>query len=159
MSSLIHSSIGITVMALTGLLIGWRMRDGVVHGVAAFALLLLFGFAMIWIGIWVGSMLRSVEAVNGLHVHGDVPADVHRQHVRARPTKMPTWLRLVAEWNPVSALTQATRELWGNGPRRAAPTRPGRCSTPRLVTVVWAMLITAVFAPLALAAFRRRSRD
>src|SRR3954454_4986180 len=41
-SSLIHSSIGITVMALTGLRIGWGVRDGFVQGVAGFALMLLF---------------------------------------------------------------------------------------------------------------------
>ena len=50
---------------LTGLLIGWRIRNGVVDGVLAFLLLLLFGFSMIWLGIWVGSLMRSVEAVQG----------------------------------------------------------------------------------------------
>src|SRR3712207_8077975 len=52
-------------MALTGLLIGWRVRNGVVDAVVAFLLLLLFGFALIWLGIWVGSLMRTVEAVQG----------------------------------------------------------------------------------------------
>jgi hypothetical protein len=64
-SSLIHSSIGIFVMALTGLAIGWRMREGFASAALAFGLLLLFGFSMIWVGIWVGSLLQSVEAVRG----------------------------------------------------------------------------------------------
>src|SRR5689334_3707166 len=61
-----HSSIGIFVMSMTGLVIGWRIRGGFGNAVLAFALLLLFGFAMIWVGILVGSAMRSVEAVNGL---------------------------------------------------------------------------------------------
>ena len=71
---------------------------------------------------------------------------------------LPDWLRFLAEWNPVSALTQAARELWGNGP--AAP--PGAALPlhhPELFTIGWAVLITAVMAPLSIRAFRRRSRD
>jgi ABC-2 type transport system permease protein len=156
-SSLIHSSIGITVMAATGLLIGWRARDGFVHGAAAFGLMLLFGFAMIWVGIWVGSMMRSVEAVNGFMFTVMFPL-TFIANTFAPTANMPSWLRAVAEWNPVSALTQATRELWGNGP--AAPdTASWALQHAALVTVCWAVLITAVFAPLALSAFRRRARD
>ena len=156
-SSLIHSSIGITVMAVTGLLIGWRVRDGVLHGAAAFGLMLLFGFAMIWVGIWVGSMLSSVEAVNGFMFTVMFPL-TFVANTFAPTSNMPSWLRTLAEWNPVSALTQACRELWGNGPA-APPTASWALQHSALVTVVWALLITAVFAPLALAAFRRRASD
>ncbi len=157
LSSLIHSSIGITVMALTGLLIGWRVRDGFVQGVAGFALILLFGFSMIWVGIWVGSMLRSVEAVNGFMFTVMFPL-TFIANTFAPTQQMPAVLRFIAEWNPVSALTQATRELWGNGP--AAPAGASwALQHAALVTVVWAVIITAVFTPLALSAFRRRAID
>jgi ABC transporter DrrB family efflux protein len=157
LSSLIHSSIGITVMALTGLAIGWRVRDGFVNGVAAFALILLFGFGMIWVGIWVGSWLRSVEAVNGFMFTVMFPL-TFIANTFAPTGQMPGVLRFIAEWNPVSALSQAIRELWGNGP--AAPeTASWALQHAAPVTVVWALLITAVFAPLALSAFRRRAVD
>jgi ABC transporter DrrB family efflux protein len=156
-SSLIHSSIGIAVMALTGLLIGWRIRNGVVEGVLGFLLLLLFGFALIWLGIWVGSLMRTVEAVQGFMFTVMFPL-TFVANTFAPTATMPSWLRTIAEWNPVSSLTQSMRELWGNGPEA-----PASASWPlqhaELVTVVWALLITAVFAPLAVAAFRRRSRD
>lgn len=64
-ASVLHSSIGIVVMSLTGLAIGWRIRGSFVEAVLAYAMLLLFGFAMIWFGILIGSWLRTVEAVNG----------------------------------------------------------------------------------------------
>jgi ABC transporter DrrB family efflux protein len=157
LSSLIHSSIGITVMGLTGLLIGWRIRNGVPDAVLAFALLLLFGFAMIWLGIWVGSMMRTVEAVQGFMFTVMFPITFVANTFVPTET-MPSWLRTIAEWNPVSALTQACRELWGNGlpaPADAA----WSLQHPVLVTVVWSVGLTAIFAPLALVAFRRRSRD
>ena len=156
-SSLIHSSIGIAVMGVTGVLIGWRIRDGLVDGVLAFVLLLLFGFAMIWLGIWVGSLMRTVEAVQGFMFTVMFPL-TFVANTFAPTEDMPSWLRFVAEWNPVSALTQACRELWGN-----APTAPSDAAWPLqnavLVSVLWPLVLTAIFAPLALRAFRQRSKD
>jgi ABC transporter DrrB family efflux protein len=156
-SSLIHSSIGIAVMGLTGLLIGWRIRDGFANGVVPFMLLLLFGFAMVWLGIWVGSLMRSVEAVQGFMFTIMFPL-TFVANTFAPTEGMPSWLRFIAEWNPVSSLTQACRQLWGNGP--SAPIDGAwPLQHPVLMTVVWSIVLTAIFAPLALAAFRRRSRD
>jgi len=156
-SSLIHSSIGIAVMGVTGLLIGWRIRNGIVDGVLGFLLLLLFGFAMIWLGIWVGSLMRTVEAVQGFMFTVMFPLTFVANTFA--PTKdMPSWLRVIAEWNPVSSLTQACRELWGNGlPAPADAAWP--LQHPILVSVGWSVLLTAIFAPLAVSAFRRRSQD
>jgi ABC transporter DrrB family efflux protein len=157
LSSLIHSSIGITVMALTGLAIGWRIHTSFLEGVLGFALYLLIGFAMIWVGILVGSSLSTVEGVQGFMFTVMFPL-TFLANTFAPTQNMPTWLRLLAEWNPISALTQAARELWGNGP----PAPPGAAwplHHPVGVTIFWALLITAVMAPLSLRAFRRRSRD
>jgi ABC transporter DrrB family efflux protein len=156
-SSLIHSSIGIVVMALTGLLIGWRIRDGVLYGVLGFVLLLLFGFSMIWLGIWVGSLMRSVEAVNGFMFTVMFPL-TFVANTFAPTESMPTWLRVIAEWNPVSALTAACRDLWGNGTPPAANAQLP-LQHPVVSSLIWSVVFTAVFAPLAVAAFRRRSQD
>ncbi len=156
-SSLIHSSIGVAVMGVTGLLVGWRVRTGLAEATLGFLLLLLFGFAMIWLGIWVGSLMRTVEAVQGLMFTVMFPL-TFVANTFAPTENMPSWLRTVAEWNPVSSLAQACRELWGNTP---AP--PADAAWPLqhsvLMSVAWALLLTAIFAPLALSAFRRRSRD
>jgi ABC transporter DrrB family efflux protein len=156
-SSLIHSSIGIVVMALTGLLIGWRIRDGVVDGVLGFVLLLLFGFSMIWLGIWVGSLMRSVEAVNGFMFTVMFPL-TFVANTFAPPESMPSWLRFIAEWNPVSSLTEACRQLWGNG-SAAEPDAALPLHHPVIASVLWSVVFTLIFAPLAVNAFRRRSQD
>lgn len=156
-SSLIHSSIGIAVMGLTGLVVGWRIRTNLPDALLGVLLLLLFGFAMIWLGIWVGSMMRTIEAVQGLMFTVMFPLTfVANTFVPSE--SMPSWLRVIAEWNPVSSLAQATRELWGNAPAVGADAA-WPLQHPVLMSVVWPLLLTAVFAPLALWAFRRRSRD
>jgi ABC transporter DrrB family efflux protein len=156
-SSLIHSSIGVAVMGVTGLLIGWRIRTNLFDGVLAFVLLLAFGFAMIWLGIWVGSLMRTVEAVQGFMFTVMFPL-TFVANTFAPTEVMPSWLRVIAEWNPVSSLTQACRQLWGNGPD-APSDGAWPLQHPVLMTIVWSVVLTAVFAPLAVAAFRRRSRD
>lgn len=156
-SSLIHSSIGIAVMGLTGVLVGWRIRTNVFDAVLGVLLLLLFGFAMIWLGIWVGSMMRTVESVQGLMFTVMFPL-TFVANTFAPPASMPAWLRVVAEWNPVSSLAQACRELWGNAPAVAADAA-WPLHHPVLMSVLWPVLLTAIFAPLALRAFKRRSRD
>jgi len=156
-SSLIHSSIGVAVMGVTGLLIGWRIRNGFIDGILGFLLLLLFGFAMIWLGIWVGSLMRTVEAVQGFMFTVMFPL-TFVANTFAPTQDMPPWLRFIAEWNPVSALTQACRELWGNGPGAGAEAAwPLQHAV--MVSIGWSIILTAIFAPLAIAAFRRRSQD
>lgn len=75
------------------------------------------------------------------------------------PTEpMQHWFRVIAEWNPVSSLAQAMRELWGNGP--AAPESAQLpLHHPVLATIVWSLLLTAVFAPVALRAYARRTAE
>jgi len=156
-SSLLHSSIGILVMSLTGLLVGWRIRGGFVDAVLAYALLLLWGFAMIWIGILVGSAMRSVEAVNGVMFTTMFPI-TFLANTFAPTEHMPSWLRTIAEWNPISSLVQAVRELWGNAePAPAAAALP--LHHPVLTTVIWCAAITLITAPLALRAFNRRTQQ
>jgi ABC transporter DrrB family efflux protein len=156
-SSLIHSSIGVVVMGVTGLLIGWRIRNGLVDAALAFLLLLLFGFALIWLGIWVGSLMRTVEAVQGFMFTVMFPLTFVANTFAPTETMTP-WLRTIAEWNPVSSLTQACRELWGNGPPAPADAA-WPLQNPVPVAIGWSLVFIAVFAPLAVSAFRRRSRD
>jgi ABC transporter DrrB family efflux protein len=156
-SSLIHSMIGILVMSLTGLIVGWRIRGSLLDALAAYALLVLWGFAMIWLGILVGSMMRSVEAVNGVMFTTIFPL-TFLSNAFAPTERMGSVLRAIAEWNPISSLVQAIRELWGNTPA-AAPDAALPLQHPVLATLVWTLALTAVLAPLSLRAFRNRTQQ
>ena len=67
---------------------------------------------------------------------------------------LPTPLERFAEWNPVSSVTQAARELFGNIPEGAPPPEAWPLQHPALYTVAWAIIILAVFIPLANAQYR-----
>ncbi len=156
-ASLLHSSIGVVVMAVTGLCIGWRIRGSAAEAVLAFGLILVFGFGMIWFGILIGSLMRSVEAVNGVMFTVLFPI-TFLANTFAPTEPMQPWLRVIAEWNPVSSLAQAMRELWGNGPP-APPDAQLPLHHPVLATVLYSLALTAVFAPFALRAYARRTAD
>jgi ABC-2 type transport system permease protein len=72
------------------------------------------------------------------------------------PQTLPSWLQLVAEWNPVSALTAATRQLWGNPNPFATQSFPAE--NPVLLTLIWVVILVAVFAPLGVRRYRSMSR-
>lgn len=156
-SSLIHSSIGILVMSLTGLLVGWRIRGSLVDALIAYALLLLWGFAMIWIGVAVGSAMRSVEAVQGVMFTTIFPL-TFLSNAFAPTERMGSVLRTIAEWNPISSLVQAVRELWGNTPPAPADAALP-LQHPVLATVVWTLTLTAVLAPVSIWVFRNRTEQ
>ncbi len=157
LSSLIHSSIGIVVMSLTGLAIGWRLRSGLFDALAGYALLLLWGVAMIWVGILVGSSMRSVEAVQGVMFTTIFPI-TFLSNAFAPTDKMSPVLRAMAEWNPISSLVQGVRELWGNaGPASADAALP--LHHPVLSTILWTLALTAVLAPLSIRRFTRRTQQ
>ena len=156
-SSLIHSSIGIVVMSLTGLVIGWRIRGTAFEAVAAYGLLLLWGFAMIWLGILVGASMRSVEAVQGVMFTTIFPL-TFLSNAFAPTEPMGPVLRTIAEWNPISALVQAIRELWGN----TVPAPPDAAlplQYPVVATLIWTLALTAVLAPLSIRAFKKRTQQ
>ena len=156
-SSLVHSFIGIIVMSLTGLVVGWRIRGSVLDALTAYLLLLLWGFAMIWIGILVGSAMKSVEAVQGVMFTTIFPI-TFLSNAFAPTEPMGPVLRTIAEWNPISALVQAVRELWGNtGPAPADAALP--LQHPVVATLLWTIGLTLVLAPLSLRAFRNRTQN
>lgn len=155
LSSLIHSSIGIVVMSVTGLFIGWRIRGSIIDALLGYALLLLWGVAMVWLGILVGSTMRSVEAVQGVMFTTIFPI-TFLSNAFAPTEQMGSFLRTLGEWNPISALIQAVRELWGNttpvGADSALPLQH-----PVIATVIWTVGLTLILAPLSIRAFQRRT--
>jgi ABC transporter DrrB family efflux protein len=158
LSSLIHSMIGIIVMSVTGLFIGWGIHNGVAKGLLGYLLLIMFGFSMIWVGILAGSSLKSVEAVQGVMFTTIFPI-TFLSNAFARPEGMPDWLRFLAEWNPISALVQAMRELWGNDGLPIGPNAAWPMQNPVIATILWSVGLSAVLAPMAIRAFNNRTTD
>ena len=105
----------LVVMSLTGLLVGWRIRSSVLEALAGFLLLLLFAYAISWIMAWIGLLVPSPEVVNNASFIVIFPL-TFVANTFVPPETLPGPLRTFAEWNPVSSVTQAARELFGNIP-------------------------------------------
>ncbi|GAA0942044.1 ABC transporter permease [Actinocorallia libanotica] len=143
----------LVLMALCGLAVGWRPHEGPVRTLAAFALLLLMRVALGWLGIWLGLMVKDEKTADSFVPLIFPVAMVSNGFV---PTGgMPAWLRAVAEWNPVSALVAALRELFGNP---AAPADAWPLRHPVEATLLWSLLLVVVFMPLAVRAYTRKNR-
>jgi len=146
--------IGICVLTVTGLAVGWRVLNGPGPALAAVGLSLLFAFAMTWAGACAGMVLRSPESAQALGFIFFLPLSfVSNAFV---PTQgMPAWLRGFANWNPLSALAASCRELFG-GPNPAASVQVWPMQHPQLTVLRWSAGLIAVFAPLAVWLYRRK---
>ena len=148
-SDVIYNVLSLFIMVLAGLAVGWRIHNGVADALLGFGLLLLFAYAVSWVMAYVGLRVPSVEVVNNASTMVIFPL-TFVANTFAPAANLPTPLRVFAEWNPVSAVTQAARELFGN----IAPgtPEPGAwpLQNPVLYTLIWVVAIIAIFAPLAI---------
>lgn len=153
-ANLIKALLPIVIMSLTGLAIGWRVRGGLVDTVGAYALMIAFSFAMIWIGVLLGSLVRTPEGVSGIAFVALFPLTfVASTFVPL--DGMPAALRTVAAWNPASTLSNALRVLFGNPNSPVGPGDPWPIRHPIAYTWLFITLIVVVCAPLAVRAYRR----
>jgi len=142
------------VLMLSGVVVGWTIRTGFGPLVEGVALLLLFAFAMSWIGIWLGLSVPSVEVAQQAVFIVLFPI-TFVSNVFVPPQTLPTWLQPIAEWNPTSTLTSSLRGLWGNPNPYASTGLPSQY--PILITLIWVVVIVAVFAPLSVRRYRLMS--
>jgi ABC-2 type transport system permease protein len=153
-ASLIKSLLPIVLMSITGFVIGWRIHAGIVDVIAAYALMIGFSFAIIWVGVLLGSIVSTPEGVQGIAFVAIFPITFIASTFV--PTgSLPEPLKTFAEWNPVTALAGALRHLFGN-PGGALPTGgPWSLQHPVLYTAVWIVAIVLICAPLAVRAYQR----
>ncbi|MBW3705588.1 ABC transporter permease [Streptomyces griseus] len=152
-ADLVVAAAELTILAVTALLMGWRAEGGVPAGLAAFGLLLLLRFSLIWVGVWLGMLVPTPEAAGGLYAVAFPVTMISSTFVA--PSLMPGWLGTIAAWNPISSTATATRELFGN-PGAGGGTWVEEHAV--LMAVVWPLAITLVCLPLAVRRFQRLSR-
>ena len=155
-SDVVYNVLSLIIMALTGLLVGWRIREGFVDAVVGFVLLLVFAYAISWVMAWVGLLVPSVEVINNASFIVIMPL-TFVSNAFVPLSSFEGGLLHVVEWNPVSTLTQAVRELFGN----TDPTIPVSDAWPMehsvLYTLLWVVAILLVFVPLSVRQYRLSS--
>ena len=145
----------LVVLMITGVAVGWRVHTSVGEFLLAVCLLLMFAYVMAWVGVFIGLVVPSVEVAQQLGFLIVFPLTfVSNAFV---PTEtLPSVLQPIAEWNPFSALTSATRELFGNPNPFGTAAFPSE--HPVLLTLIWIVVGLAVFAPLAVSRYRAIDR-
>ena len=150
-SDLVLNSISMAIMMATGLLVGWRVNSSFPEFVAGVALLLMFGYAFSWVMALLGMSVANPEVINNASFIILFPITFVSNAFVPLDT-LPPVLRTIAEWNPVSALVQAARLLFGNLGTAPIPD-VWTLQHPIITVVVGIVIMLVVFIPLCIRKF------
>lgn len=140
------------VMMFTGFLVGWRIRSSIGEAILAVALILLFAYSFSWVMAYVGMSVRSPEIINNVSFLILFPL-TFISNAFVPSSTLPAPLRVFAEWNPVSALVQTSRELFGNVPDVFPVGDTWTAQNPLLTVLLGMAVMLAVFVPLSIRKF------
>jgi ABC-2 type transport system permease protein len=140
------------VLSVTGYLVGWRIDNGLLNAIWAYALLLLFAYTVAWIGAWIGLYMPNPETANTAGLVWLFPM-TFLSNAFVPINSLPGLLQVVAAWNPISALVLSCRELFGNPTGIQPDYWP--LQHAELYTLLSCTLLIAVFATLSVRRYRR----
>jgi ABC-2 type transport system permease protein len=156
-AALAAMTLAIVTLSVSGLLIGWQINGSLPQALAGYALLLAFAFTMLWIGALIGVMVRSPDAVLGIGFLLVFPL-TFLASTFVPIEGLPDGLQQIAEYNPVSSLAAATRELFGNP--TVVPDSPAwPLAHPVASSLAWCAALLAVAVPLTVHRFRAKTTD
>jgi ABC transporter DrrB family efflux protein len=147
----------LVVMALTGVAVGWRTDSGIISVTFGFLLLLVFGYAMSWIGVLVGLSVRDSRAANNLVFLIVFPL-TFLSNAFAPTTGMPKPLQYVAEWNPVSTMVASCRELFGLENFFGATAGSWPSENPVPMSLIYIVIIMLIFIPLSVNKYKKSAK-
>lgn len=153
-ADMLFSVLNLGVMMLAGLAIGWRVAGSTAAFWAAVGLILLLRFALIWIGVYLGLVLRSEATTSAQTLEFPIG---FLSSAFVSPDTMPNWLGAIAEWNPLSATVTATRHLFGN-PGVTTTSGSWVVEHATLMAIVWPVVLLLIFFPLSVKSYRNLSR-
>jgi ABC-2 type transport system permease protein len=149
-ADMLNSLVGLFIMVIAGLLLGWRWHAGLNAMLAAIGLLLLMRFALLWVGIFLALVSKSPQTVTSIQIL--VWPVSFLSNVFIDPATMPAWLGFVAAWNPLSITTSAARQLFLN-PGWQASIWISENAIP--MAFIWPLVIAAIFIPLCVHKYSR----
>lgn len=145
----------LAVLSITGLVVGWRINNGIPKAVAAYALLLLFAYTVAWVGAWIGLYMPNPETANTAGLIWLFPLTFISNAFVPLQT-MPGVLQDFAAWNPLSAMVLATRNLFGNdNGQTQGVSEYWSLQHPAAWTIISCAILLAIFVPLAVRRYRR----
>ena len=153
MADIIHAAVDLVILVAIALIVGWRSGGSLAATLGAFGLLLWLRLALIFVGVYLGLLVKNLEAAGNLFAAAFPLAMI--SSVFAPPDLMPSWLGAIAAWNPVSATAGAIRDLFESPAVPSGYWIEGHATTAALL---WPLVITLIFLPLAVRQYQRLSR-
>jgi len=145
------------VMGLAGFIVGWRPHSGFFKVMLAFVFLLAFGYALSWIGIFVGLTAKDARVVQNVGFLVTFPL-TFLSNAFAPTTGMPKALQYFAEWNPVSTMVAACRQLFGLTNKFGVTTGSFPSTHPLIMSFVYMVLVMAIFVPLSVRSYANSAK-
>ena len=146
----------LTVMAAAGYAVGWRPTSGSLSIALAFLFLFMFGYALSWIGIYVGLAVKEARTVQSVGFLVTFPL-TFLSNAFAPTTGMPKALQYFAEWNPVSTMVAACRQLFGLKNEFGATASSWPSQHPLETSLLYMVLLMVVFIPLSIRKYKNTS--
>jgi ABC-type polysaccharide/polyol phosphate export permease len=146
----------LVVMALAGLAVGWRPSSGIVKILIGFIFLFMFGYALSWVGIFVGLSVADARVVQNVGFIVTFPL-TFLSNAFAPTTGMPRVLQYFAEWNPVSTMVAGCRELFGLENIFGATAGSFPSENPLLMSAIYMGVIMLIFIPLSIRKYKNAS--
>ncbi|MGO8876813.1 MAG: ABC transporter permease [Acidimicrobiales bacterium] len=154
-ADLLTAVICVGVVAATGLAIGWRPDASAASVLGGFGIAVLFSYALSWGCACLGIVSKGPESAQGVGLIVLFPLAIVSNAMV--PTQgMPGWMQVIADWNPVSAVAAAVRNLFGN-PNPSSTVHAWPMQHPEVAALAWSLGLLLIFAPLAAHLFRRRT--
>jgi len=144
----------LAVMGIAGYMVGWRPTSGALNVAIGFIFLLLFGYALSWVGIFVGLSAKDARVVQNVSFIVTFPL-TFLSNAFAPTTGMPKALQYFAEWNPVSTMVAGCRELFGLENQFGATAGSFPSENPLLTSFLYMILIMVIFIPVSVRKYKR----
>lgn len=146
LTDLLRAMLAVSIMWIVGLLVGFRPEGGIAGAAGAIGLMLLFGFALSWVGVALGGLVRTPEALQGLIFMTVFPL-TFASSAFVPTDGMPDWLRLFADNQPMTLVVDAVRSF----------TLTGNAGPETIPAVIWSVAILVVSFPVGLWLYTRRT--
>ena len=146
----------LAVMGMAGYLVGWRPTSGLLKVALAFLFLLFFGYALSWVGIYIGLSARDARVVQNVSFLVTFPL-TFLSNAFAPTTGMPRPLQYVAEWNPVSTMVAACRQLFGLENEFGATAGSFPSENPLTMSLIYMAIIMIIFVPMSVKKYQNAS--
>ncbi|ASY27268.1 ABC-2 type transport system permease protein [Candidatus Planktophila limnetica] len=146
----------LAVMGIAGFVVGWRPTSGVFSIILAFLFLLFFGYALSWVGIYIGLSARDARVVQNVSFLVTFPL-TFLSNAFAPTTGMPRPLQYVAEWNPVSTMVAACRQLFGLENEFGATAGSFPSENPLTMSLIYMAIIMIIFVPMSVKKYQNAS--